>query len=63
MTKCEFFKSEIESLGHLVSGKEIFYYETKVKSYYCTATNITEIRHILGLICYYRKFFPIFSAF
>ena len=25
------------------------------------ATNITEVRHIIGLIGYYRKFLPIFS--
>ena len=25
------------------------------------ATNITEARHITGLIGYYEKFFPIFS--
>ena len=24
-------------------------------------TNITEARHMIGLIGYYRKFFPIFS--
>ena len=24
-------------------------------------TNITETRHMIGLIGYYRKFFPIFS--
>ena len=25
------------------------------------ATSISEVRHIIGLIDYYRKFFPIFS--
>ena len=27
-----------------------------------TATNITEAHHMISLISYYRKFFPVFSV-
>ena len=33
----------------------------KAITYLAPATNITEVQHMLGLIEYYRKFFPIFS--
>ena len=65
MSKCEFFKCKIEYLGHLVSGKGISPMKQKAKAITITdlapATNITEARHMIGLIGNYRKFFPIFS--
>ena len=63
MSKSEFFKNGIECLGHLVSRKEVSPIKQKVKaiSDLAPATNITEARHMIGLIGYYRKFFPIFS--
>ena len=63
MSKYEFFKNEIEYLGHLVSGQEISPMRQKIKAIMDLAptTNITEARHMIGLIGYYRKFLPIFS--
>ena len=63
MSKWKCFKSEIEYLGHLVSEKGISSLTQKVKviTDLASATNISEPRHIIGLIGYYRKFFPIFS--
>ena len=63
MSKCEFFKSKIEYVGHLVSGKGISHMKQKVKAIteLAPTTNITEARHIIGLIGYYRNFFPILS--
>ena len=63
MSKCEFFKREIGYLGHLVSGKGISPIKQKVKTIMdlAQATNFSEVRPIIGLIGYYRKFFPIFS--
>ena len=54
---------EIEHLGHLVSGQDISPMKQKIKAIMDLAptTNITEAHHIIGLIGYYRKFFPIFS--
>ena len=63
MSKCEFFVSEIEYLGHLVPGKGISSVKQKVKANADleSATNITEAWHMIGLMGYYRKFFPLFS--
>ena len=63
MSKCEFFKKEIEYLGHLVSGQGISPMKQKIKAMtdLAPATNITEAQHIIELIGYYRKFFAIFS--
>ena len=62
MSKCKFLKSEIEYLGHLISGKGISPMKHKVKaiSDLAPTTNIREGRHMIGLIGYYGKFFPIF---
>ena len=59
MFKCKFFKSEIEYLGYLVSGKGIFPVKQRMKAinYLASATNITEARHMIDLIGYYREFF------
>ena len=63
MFKCQFLKNEIEYIGNLISGKEISPKKHKVKAItnLAPATNISEVRHILGLVCYYRKSFPMFS--
>ena len=63
MSKCEFLKNEVESLGHLVSGQGISPMRQKIKPITDLAptTNITEARHMVGLKGYYRKLFPIFS--
>ena len=44
MSKCKFFKKEIEYLGHLVSGQGIYPVKQKVKAVTDLApvTNITE---------------------
>ena len=50
-------------MEHLVSGQEISPMTQKVKAIADLASmaNITEARHLIGLMTYYRKFFPIFS--
>ena len=53
----------MEYLGHLVSGQGISPLRQKIKAVSdlaCT-TNITVTWHMLGLIGYYRKYFPVFS--
>ena len=63
MSKCNFFKSEIEYFRHLVSEKGISPMKQKVKAITDLAptTKIAGARNMIGLIGYYRKFFPIFS--
>ena len=63
MSKCKFFKKEIECLGHLVSGQGISPLKQKIKTLtdLVPTTNLTKGGPIIGLIEYYRKFFPNFS--
>ena len=59
MSNCEFFKNKIEYLGHLVFCQGISPMKEKIKTIMelASSTNITEARHMIGLIGYYRKFF------
>ena len=62
-SKCDFFKSEIHYLGHLISDKGIQPLPEKLD----TIRNMPyprtpkEIKQFLGLTGYYRKFVPCFS--
>ena len=62
-SKCDFFKSEIHYLGHLISDKGIQPFPEKLD----TIRNMPhpqtpkEIKQFLGLTGYYRKFVPCFS--
>ena len=62
-SKCDFFKLHVEYLGHLISGTQIFPLKQKVQAILDLAppSNVTQVRHILGLASYYRKFIPMFS--
>jgi hypothetical protein len=58
--KCEFFKAEIEYLGHKISKQGIRKSDDKIKAITEAPepTNITEVRSFLGLVNYYHKFIP-----
>jgi transposase InsO family protein len=60
LSKCEFFKSEIGFLGHIVSSKGIAVDPSKVKSIveWPPLTCVNDIQSFLGLINYYRRFIP-----
>ena len=62
-SKCDFFKSEIHYLGHLISPEGISPLPNKLDSIkHMPAPNSTkEIKQFLGLTGYYRKFVPIFA--
>ena len=62
-SKCDFFKSEIHSLGHLISPEGISPLPNKLDSIkHMPAPNSTkEIKQFLGLTGYYRKFVPRFA--
>ena len=63
MSKCEFFKKEIEYLGHLVPGQGISPMKQKIMAITDMAPQLTllKLKHIIGLIGYYKNSFPIFS--
>ena len=61
--KCNFFKSHIQYLGHLISGEGIKPLQEKLESIkeMPPPTTPKEVKQFLGLIGYYRKFVPRFA--
>ena len=62
-SKCKYFKTHVQYLGHLVSGKGIKPLPTKLESVKKMPATTTpkEIKQFLGLVGYYRKFIPRFA--
>ena len=62
-SKCEFFKSEIHYLGHLISPEGISPLPNKLDciQHMPAPKNSKEIKQFLGLTGYYRKFVPRFA--
>ena len=61
--KCNFFKSHIQYLGHLISGEGIKPLPEKLDNIkeMPPPTTPKEVKQFLGLIGYYRKFVPRFA--
>ena len=61
--KCDFFKSEIHYLGHLISPEGISPLPNKLDSikHMPVPNGTKEIKQFLGLTGYYRKFVPRFA--
>ena len=59
-SKCDFFKSEIHYLGHLISPEGISPLPNKLDSikHMPVPNSVKEIKQFLGLTGYYRKFVP-----
>ena len=62
-SKCDFFKSEIHYLGHLISPEGISPLLNKLDSirHMPVPNSVKEIKQFLGLTGYYRKFVPRFA--
>ena len=62
-SKCNHFKTHVQYLGHLVSGKGIRPLPEKLDSIkkMPAPTTPKEIKQFLGLVGYYRKFIPRFA--
>ena len=62
-SKCDFFKSEIHYLGHLISQEGISPLPNKLDciKHMPAPKNVKEIKQFLGLTGYYRKFVPRFA--
>ena len=63
--KCALFKSQLEYLGHLITMKGIKPLQDKVDAILRLqpASTVTEIKHIIGIANYYKKFLPLLSKF
>ena len=62
-SKYNYFKTRVQYLEHLVSGKVIKPLPEKLESVkkMPAPTTPKEIKQFLGLVGYYRKFIPIFA--
>ena len=62
-SKCDFFRSEIHYLGHLISGDGISPLPDKLDTVknMPTPKDTKELKQLLGLTGYYRKFVPRFA--
>jgi hypothetical protein len=63
LNKCEFWLKEVSFLGHIISEGGISVDPSKVKDVlsWNTPQNILDIRSVLGLVGYYRRFIEGFS--
>ena len=64
MEKCEFGKSKVEYLGHVVSAEGISPSRSKMEAIQNAPdpSNVTELKAFLGLLNYYGKFLPNLSS-
>lgn len=62
-SKCEFFRTEVEFLGHMVGRDGVRMMEDKVKAVadWPEPKNVRDVRAFLGTTGYYRKFVKDFS--
>ena len=62
--KCEFFKSTIEFLGHIIDEQGLHKLPVKIDAVLkCpTPENVTQLRAFLGLVNYYHRFLPNLSS-
>ncbi|GJY17823.1 putative reverse transcriptase domain-containing protein [Tanacetum coccineum] len=62
-SKCEFWLSKIQFLGHVIDSEGIYVDPAKIEAIkdWASPKTPTEIRHFLGLAGYYRRFIEGFS--
>ena len=63
LSKCDFFKEKVEYLGHIISGQGIEPDPDKIKviKELSPPTNVREVRSIIGMASYCRRFIDQFS--
>ena len=59
-SKCHLFRTKVSYLGHEVSNEGVSTQEDKIMAY--PDKNVTEVRSLLGLASYYRRFVEGFAS-
>jgi hypothetical protein len=56
--KCDFFKKEIQYLGHIISVEGVAVDPEKIKAImdWSALRNVKRVRSFMGLVGYYRRF-------
>ncbi len=64
LSKCDFLKSRIKFLGHVVDGEGIHTVDSKINAvkHFPTPQNVENVRSFLGLPGYYRAFVRDFAS-
>ncbi len=64
LSKCDFLKSRIEIIGHVVNGEGIHTVDSKINAvkYFLTPQNVENVRSFLGLAGYHRGFVRNFAS-
>ena len=64
LKKCQFFKEEVQFLGHVLDGKGIRPQQAKVDAIQKVRvpSTRTHVRSFLGMVAYYRKFIKNFAS-
>ena len=59
-SKCTFLSSQVEYLGHIIDSKELHSSNRKLEAILKPSIprNVQQLRSLLGLVNYYRKFVP-----
>ena len=61
LEKCEFFKSKVNYLGHVISREGISYNKSNKIENAIPPKDVKELQRFLGAVNYFRKFIPMFS--
>lgn len=65
LSKCDFFRSEVAYLGHIISAEGVSTDPKKIEAVaqWPQPTSVTELRSFLGFASYYRRFVEGFAKF
>ena len=63
LKKCDFFKTEINYLGHIVTRENVMPNSAKIEAIktYPEPTDVKELSSFIGIASYFRKFIPAFA--
>ena len=61
LEKCSFFQSQVEYLGHRISGEGIACINNGKLETMSRPNNVKELQRFLGVANFFRKFIPVFS--